>query len=73
MRRAVEKLKSSNYQTIIQVNVPVRFYWTTEGYDGLEFGPLPYSMTKYQLGLLTKILTTLQSHMDNGNIVKDPK
>lgn len=38
-RRRVRVLSSPNYQTVIEVNMPIRFYWNLDGtFDGLEFG-----------------------------------
>lgn len=51
----VRKLRSKNYKTVIEVRVPTRFYWTEDGFDGIEFGPLK-GCTKYCLRLLTQIL-----------------
>ena len=37
---SVRTLKSKNYKKVIEVRVPVRFYWSEEGFDGIEYGPL---------------------------------
>ncbi len=37
---AIRKLRSKNYEQVIEIQVPVRFYWTEDGYDGFEFGSL---------------------------------
>lgn len=58
----VRKIKSKYYEKVIEVRVPVRFYWTkdnTEGYDGLEFGPFPKGLSSWSKKLIYEILTTL--------------
>jgi len=54
----IRKLRSKNYDTVIEVRVPVRFYWADDGYDGFEFGPLE-GCTKHQIKLLEEIIDTL--------------
>ena len=54
-RIVVEKIKSKNYNKVIRVNIPTTFYWTEDGFDGLEFGPIPKT-TRHQLNLLHEIL-----------------
>jgi hypothetical protein len=53
--KGISKLRSNNYPLVIEVNVPCRFYWDENGYDGFEFGSLE-QCTKYQLGLLNLII-----------------
>jgi hypothetical protein len=31
-----EVIPSENYSKIIQINVPIRFYWDEDGFDGIE-------------------------------------
>lgn len=61
-----EVIKSNIYNRIIQVNVPTRFYWNENGFDGIEFGPIP-KITKHQLQLLDETLTSI------GYILKNKK
>jgi hypothetical protein len=58
-KKQVEKLRCKEYAKVIQVNVPTRFYWTEKGFDGVEFGPIKKSATKYQLGLLDDVIDTV--------------
>ena len=60
-----EKIKSRNYIKVIQVNIPVRFYWAEDGFDGIEFGPLPKT-TKHQLNLLHETLIGIGCTMQKG-------
>lgn len=31
-----EEIPSENYRKVIQINVPIRFYWTEDEFDGIE-------------------------------------
>jgi len=55
MSNLISKLRSTRYDTIIEVKVPTRFYWASDGFDGIEFGPLD-KCSKYQVKLLNGIL-----------------
>ena len=37
---SVRTLRSKSYKKVIEVTVPVRFYWSEDGFDGIEIGPL---------------------------------
>lgn len=56
--KGISKLRSKNYEKVIEVNVPIRFYWVHDGFDGFEFGSLE-KCSKYQIGLLRKIINQL--------------
>jgi len=60
-RKNAQKLKSKSggYSKIIQVNVPVRFYWASGEYDGLEFGPFD-NLTSYESRLIKEVLEAVQ-------------
>ena len=59
----IRKLRSKTYPQVIEVQVPVRFYWNEEEYDGFEFGPLE-GCTRHQLRLLDNVVDELsyQTH-----------
>ena len=58
----IRKLRSKIYKKIIEVRVPVRFYWTEDGFDGIELGPLDERYTKHCQRLLMDILETMELH-----------
>ena len=58
MDKKICKLRSRNYSQVIEVKVPVRFYWSKDGYDGFEFGPL-VECSSYQLRLLQQVTEQL--------------
>ncbi|MDD4984995.1 MAG: hypothetical protein PHQ43_04280 [Dehalococcoidales bacterium] len=52
------KQRSSHYETIIETNLPMRWYWTEAGFDGIEFGPLP-QLSNHQMRQLDAILDNI--------------
>ena len=64
---AIRKLRSKNYQEVIEVLCPVRFYFPNEDeFDGVELGPFPDGMTRYQIGLVYHLLDRLKVLMPKG-------
>ncbi len=56
---SIRKLRGNkNYKQVIEVNIPIRLYWTETGYDGFEFGPM-YGLSSYQMKLLGSVLEAL--------------
>ena len=35
----IRAIQSENFKQVIDVAVPVRFYWNEDGFDGVSFGP----------------------------------
>ena len=62
------KIRSKLYKQIIEVRVPVRFYWDEDGFDGIEFSPLA-KLNKYQLGLINDVLNELMMLMGQSQEV----
>ena len=58
----IRKLRSKFYKKIIEVRVPVRFYWTEDRFDGIELGPLDERYTKHCYRLVMDILETMELH-----------
>jgi len=57
----VEAIKpEGDYREIIQVNVPVRFYWNPEGtFDGIEFGPFEGELMPWEIEMLDQCLQSI--------------
>lgn len=55
----IERLPSDTYLTVIQVNVPTRWYWAEDGFDGIEIGPFNDDLTTREEALIANILLTL--------------
>lgn len=50
-------IRSTCYGRVIQVNVPMRFYWDEDGeFDGMEFGKFKKKLNKYQSALIYEVL-----------------
>jgi len=70
----VEAIKSKgDYREIIQVCVPVRFFWNPDNtFDGIEFGPFEHSLTPWEMDMITECLEAVKPAMgverDNGGI-----
>jgi len=61
--KAAQKIRSRHYDKIIQVNVPVRFYWAEGEFDGIEFGPFERPVPRYQVRLVYEALGEIQEIM----------
>jgi hypothetical protein len=49
------------YKEILQVNVPVRFYWNMDGtFDGIEIGELKEELTEWEEQMLDDILNAVK-------------
>ncbi len=69
VRPALKKVrsKSGGYGLVIRVFVPMTVYWNHDGsYDGVDFGPLPETMTKHQHRLLREVLDALMGWGEAG-------
>jgi len=53
------KLRSKYYSKIIEINVPMRFYWADTDFDGVEFGEFN-EISKWQLSLVEKCLEEIR-------------
>jgi len=60
--KTAQKIRSKTgaYSLIIQINVPIRFYWDTDNnFDGIEFGPFERPVPRYQLKLIDEALDAM--------------
>jgi len=52
------------YKEIIQVNVPVRFYWNMDGtFDGIEFGEFKEALTEWEEEMMRQCLNAMKPAM----------
>lgn len=64
-RMIARKIPSNRYGTIIEINTPIRFYWTADGeFDGVDYS-IPKGTSRYQRRLMTDTigLTNLAMEM----------
>jgi len=61
----VRKVRSrtGNYTKIIEINSPIRFYWTEGGFDGIEVTLNARLETPYQKRLLFDVLDAVRTGM----------
>jgi len=52
------KPSSSSYAEIIEVNLPTRFYWTEEGFDGFDFY-VEQKLMPWEIGMLKMCINAL--------------
>lgn len=67
MAKALRKKRSKNYKDVIEVNVPVRFYWNKDDtFDGIEIGPLPKGeIDADEKKIMTRLLDKVGALMDS--------
>ena len=54
----------NTYKEILQVNVPVRFYWNPDGtFDGIEIGEFKEVLTEWEEEMLDQILNAMKPAM----------
>jgi len=73
---AAQKIRSRTryFDKIIQVNVPVRFYWAEGEFDGIEFGPFEGTVSRHQEQLVHEVLEVIQELLETGSTTyKAPK
>lgn len=62
---ATQQLTSlAGYDKIIQINVPIRFYWADGKFDGIEIGPIPDGTTAYQHRLIREVTNQIMALME---------
>lgn len=58
----VEAIKpKTDYREIIQINVPVRFYWNPDKtFDGIEFGPFKKDLMPWEEDMMNQCLGAIK-------------
>ena len=61
----IESIKpKTDYREIIQVNVPIRFYWNSDKtFDGIEFGPFNKDLMPWELDMMNQCLGAIKPAM----------
>lgn len=56
MNNKVKEIPSNNYGRVIEVNVPMRFYWDIDGeFDGIEFTTT--DLNDFEMNLIGEVLS----------------
>ena len=60
-------IKGDAYSEIIEIRVPVRFYWCpNDDFDGIEFGPFETSLLPWQEQMVNRCLEAVRTKMEAG-------
>ena len=64
-RRVIEiaSIPTENYDEVIEIRVPVRFYWKDGECDGIEAGPFTEQLQEWQEVMFQKCLTAIAERM----------
>ena len=66
--KAIRKIRSKNYQEILEVTCPIRFYFSNDTeFDGVELGPFPEDTSRYQIRLVYHLLDRLEAIMPKSD------
>ena len=62
----IASIPTKNYKEVIEVRVPVRFYWDEEGFDGIEFGKFETKLQEWEQAFVDKCLEAIAPALHNG-------
>lgn len=62
----VASIPTKNYKEVIEIRVPVRFYWDKEGFDGIEFGEFKSELMPWQDMMVDKCLEAIKLAIHDG-------
>lgn len=61
----VASLPTTEYGEIIEIRVPVRFYWNPDGsFDGVEFGEFKTELQEWEVVMIDKCLKAIMPSID---------
>lgn len=63
MKPQVASIPAKNYKEVIEIRVPVRFYWAEDSFDGMEFGEFAKELLPWEEFMVHKCLDEIQSLM----------
>ncbi len=56
----VASIQTVNYKEIIEIRVPIRFYWNKDGdFDGIEFGKFKSKLQPWEEDMLRRCLEAI--------------
>ncbi len=59
----IASIPTKGYKEVIEIRVPVRFYWDEEGFDGIEIGKFKSELLPWQETMLDKCLEAVAPAM----------
>lgn len=61
----VASIPTQNYKEVIEVRVPVRFYWNEDGsFDGIEFGEFKTKLLPWEEDMINRCLEEVGEKLD---------
>jgi len=61
----VASIQTKNYKEVIEIRVPVRFYWNQDGsFDGIEFGEFKTTLQSWEEEMISKCLEAVMQKED---------
>jgi len=62
----VASIPSDNYKEVIEIRVPVRFYWNEDdSFDGIEFGEFKTVLQEWEEDMVRRCLEAIVTSLDN--------
>jgi len=55
----VASIQTKNYKEVIEIRVPVRFYWDEDGFDGIEFGEFKTTLLPWEEAMVQMCLKAI--------------
>jgi len=55
----VASISTENYKEVIEIRVPVRFYWDEDGFDGVEFGEFKTTLQPWEEDMVDRCLEAI--------------
>ena len=55
----IASIPTKGYKEVIEIRVPVRFFWDEDGFDGIEIGKFETELLPWQEAMLNKCLDAI--------------
>lgn len=56
----IASIPTKNYTEVIEVRVPIRFYWNEDGFDGIEIGAFTEELRPWQEDMMDRVLSVFE-------------
>lgn len=61
----IASIPTENYDEVIEIRVPVRFYWKNDKFDGIEADPFTETLQEWQEVMFQKCLAAIAERMSD--------
>ncbi len=55
----VASIQTKEYKEVIEIRVPIRFYWDEDGFDGIEFGEFKTILQPWEKDMVRRCLEAI--------------